>query len=78
MSDNEKPRHHGRVVCLLPIKGFGFISAPDIGHKRLFFRRADISGDVEPVVGDDVTFELITDRRDRSRAVAITLENHAT
>jgi hypothetical protein len=71
-------RHHGYIVRYLPDKRFGFIASHGVGPKRLFFRRADIIGDIEPANGATVSYNLILDRHDRNRAVAVTLESQAT
>jgi hypothetical protein len=66
-------RGSGYIVRFFPDKGYGFIAAHGVGPKRLFFRRTDVVGSVETV-----SYELIVDGRDRSRAVAVMLERHAT
>jgi cold shock CspA family protein len=40
----------------------------------LFFHIYDVTGDVEPVKGDVVTYTLGSDRHGRARAIEVALE----
>lgn len=64
-------RYQGKIKTWKDDKGFGFIS-PNGGGADIFLHISKLTGTKrKPVVGDSVTFEVVSDSRNRKQGVNV-------
>jgi cold shock CspA family protein len=71
MNDAPTTRHRGRIVSFR--SSYGFIQGTS---GRVFFHISDLTGAIQPVTGDTVSYSLGEDDRGRIKAEKVMLERN--